>query len=102
WFLCREFAFDGQRLVQAVCATFKRRATAVPHDVPTGLTESFATDATKQTQWRAFLRRSRVTGEEHTLQAVAATISPFVLPVLQAANMDGAKVSSWPPGGPWS
>lgn len=27
WFLCREFASDGQRLVQAVRATFERRAT---------------------------------------------------------------------------
>lgn len=101
WFLCREFAFDGPRLVQAIRATFERRATALPEGVPPGLTESFATDATKQTQWKAFLRRSRVTDDDHTLQEVVATISPFLLPALQAAREDGA-LSEWPPGGPWS
>lgn len=37
-----------------------RRQTAVPSNQPIGLSEVFANDATKQLQWRAFLKKNKL------------------------------------------
>ncbi len=42
-------------LTQAIRATFNRRATPLPNGITFGLTEGFAQDRRKQTQWQAFL-----------------------------------------------
>jgi predicted nucleotidyltransferase component of viral defense system len=60
WFLSREFAFQGQPLVDAIRSTFDRRDTTIPRMSPVALTGTFALDATKGIQWSAFLERSRV------------------------------------------
>ena len=43
-----------------VYATFLRRKTALPEEVPDGLSGGFAEDKTKQNQWNAFVRRTRL------------------------------------------
>ena len=55
WILSRYTEFDGDTLRRAIRATFDRRKTTLPPDVPFGLTDGFAQDAEKQTQWQAFL-----------------------------------------------
>ena len=45
-------------LAMAIAATFERRGTAVPQDLPIGLSEEFASDAQKQLQWKAFLSKN--------------------------------------------
>jgi hypothetical protein len=101
WFLCREFPFEGVPLARAVKATFERRSTPLPEEVPPALSTTFTGDATKQTQWKAFLKRSRVADAGLTLAEVVETIAPFVVPVLEAAR-GGAPLTDWPPGGPWA
>lgn len=59
--LVREGVMDRSTLATAIHATFARRGTPLFDDVPFGLTESFANDPGKQSQWNAFLRRSRLT-----------------------------------------
>lgn len=44
---------DSATLRRAITATFVRRATALPTTTPIGLSD--ATDATRETQWRAFV-----------------------------------------------
>jgi hypothetical protein len=101
WFLCREFPFEGMQLARAVKATFERRSTPIPDEVPLALSTTFTGDAAKQTQWTAFLKRSRVTAATLTLADIVETIGPFLLPVLDAARA-GTTLSVWPPGGPWA
>ncbi|UVK49997.1 nucleotidyl transferase AbiEii/AbiGii toxin family protein (plasmid) [Mesorhizobium sp. AR02] len=55
WILSRSFTFDDDRLPRAISATFARRGTAIPQDLPDALTPAFAEDAQKQRQWRAFV-----------------------------------------------
>jgi predicted nucleotidyltransferase component of viral defense system len=74
--LLREGAMDTPVLADAIRATFLRRATALPQGVPFGLTDAFATDAQKQSQWNAFLRRNRLVAPG--LKAVADEIRTFV------------------------
>src|SRR5215210_5290390 len=52
------FPFDGALLARAIRATFARRLTALPHGLPVALTDAFANDASKRTQWTAFVRKA--------------------------------------------
>lgn len=60
WVLMTEGTLDLAELRRAIAATFERRKLAMPHGIPTGLSASFSDDATKQTQWRAFLKKNRL------------------------------------------
>lgn len=55
WVLSRAFAFDDDRLPRAIAATFARRKTPVPVDLPDALSPAFAADAGKRAQWQAFV-----------------------------------------------
>jgi len=55
WILSKVFAFDSDRLGRAVAATFARRRTAIPTQLPDALTPAFAEDPLKQRQWAAFV-----------------------------------------------
>ena len=101
WHLAQHDAFEGQSLCDAVRATFARRGTALPETTPFALTDEFAADAGKQTQWRAFASRGRLSADA-SLGEVALVLRLFLLPVLDAARRDGAFDAAWTPGGPWS
>ncbi len=79
----RTFAFDGT-LATAVAATFDRRGTPVPTELPIGLSDAFAADTVKRTQWTAFLRKA---GGESDLElgAVIASLRAWLWPVLEQA-----------------
>lgn len=51
--LSRHSAVDGRVLSNAIRATFARRETPLPAALPFALSDGFAQDAQKQTQWRA-------------------------------------------------
>jgi len=54
WMLMSAFDLEPTRLRRAIVATFTRRSTVIPTEVPDGLSEAFATDLAKQRQWDAF------------------------------------------------
>jgi predicted nucleotidyltransferase component of viral defense system len=58
--LVREGEFDMLVAAEAIAATFDRRKTKLPDDTPLGLSEEFAYDQGKRTQWSAFLNRNRL------------------------------------------
>ncbi len=80
WLLSRQFDFDGPLLAQAVQRTFANRGTAMVTD-PIAFTTAFASDPTKQAQWKAFLRKSpsrwRPQGFDHVVSAVADFLRPI-------------------------
>jgi predicted nucleotidyltransferase component of viral defense system len=71
WILSRSYAFDAERLCRAIAATFERRGTAIPEDLPDALTPAFSTNATKQSQWEAFARD--LAAEVPSLEVIVAT-----------------------------
>jgi len=75
--LVREGAMDHATLVDAIRATFQRRATALPDGVPFGLTVTFSKDTQKQAQWTAFLRRNQLAAGE--LAKVVNDLRTFVI-----------------------
>ena len=60
WVLLHDTTTDDAELLRAIEATFARRNTATPGTPPIGLSDAFADDATKQVQWRAFLKKNKL------------------------------------------
>lgn len=100
-FLSATFAFEGVELGVAIGATFTRRRTPLPDDIPTALTDGFAKDPAKEAQWKAFLRRSRLEVEQLSLSTVVAGLRGFLLPPLGALAAGEGFELIWRPGGPW-
>lgn len=56
WIISETFDIDHSRLAQAISATFARRGTMIPEDIPDGLSPEFADDPAKRQQWESFKR----------------------------------------------
>jgi hypothetical protein len=101
WFLTQYFEFQGDILKQALIATFQRRSTPMPDQIPLALTPEFATDTRKQTQWKAFLRKGRLQSATPSLDEVVVTLHEFLMPVVRAISDDQDFNSMWKGSGSW-
>jgi predicted nucleotidyltransferase component of viral defense system len=99
WVLAQRFEFDSATLAAAIQATFKTRRTTLPAS-PLALQADFYELPAKQTQWRAFLRKSGLKAES-SLEGIIEVIREFVMPVLDGILKGNAEKKLWQPGGPW-
>jgi Nucleotidyl transferase AbiEii toxin, Type IV TA system len=83
--LGHEGALENETLAEAIRATFARRGTPLPIELPLGLSDEFV--AAKQTQWNAFLRKNRLNAPD--LGQVVIDLRMFLLPVLKMATKTG-------------
>jgi predicted nucleotidyltransferase component of viral defense system len=83
WLLSQSFPFDDDRLARAIAATFERRETEIPADLPDALTPAFAEDEQKQRQWNAFLEN--VALRPGSLPEVIEGVAGFIMPHAIAA-----------------
>jgi predicted nucleotidyltransferase component of viral defense system len=102
WFLAQEFNFSGERLSQAIRATFERRKTPLPTTSPVALTEVFSRDSVKNTQWQAFVRRSDLAQTAPNLAPLIDGLNPLLIPPLTAVGQGNVFTATWRKGGPWS
>ena len=58
---------DWEVAAKALARTFARRGTAVPAEIPEGLSDAFAADPSKRIQWASFLRKNRLSAGERSL-----------------------------------
>jgi hypothetical protein len=61
WLLSGQFNFVGRTLALAIERTFTTRGTSISAD-PVALTEDFAKETSRQTQWQGFVRKNRLQG----------------------------------------
>ncbi|MEO8352055.1 MAG: nucleotidyl transferase AbiEii/AbiGii toxin family protein, partial [Chthoniobacteraceae bacterium] len=92
--LAHEFEFGGAQLAAAIRATFHRRQTGLPTERPLGLSEDFAVDTSKRTQWSAFRRRQFITDAPAELTDAVTLVRAFVEPVLMAAAAEKEYLSN--------
>ena len=78
---------DPTILASAIAATFTRRGTALPAELPIGLTDEFANDASRQALWTAFLRKNELTAVP--LQDVVSAMRTKLQPGLAQAVLVG-------------
>jgi hypothetical protein len=102
WVLALVFEFDGATLGQAVRATFNRRQTDLPKTVPLPLTDEFAQDGSKRTQWTAFIRRGRLVVKAPEFGQVVGMLHSFLWPVSAALVADEPFEERWKAGGHWT
>lgn len=57
---------DADLLAQAIKATFERRGMTVPAELPVGLTDEFAHDASRQALWQSFVKKNELDPEPLT------------------------------------
>ena len=93
--------FDGAVLAESIAATFARRQTEVPRELPLALTREFAEIPGKSAQWAGFTRRLIGGVSPPGLADVIDTIAEFAGPVLLAIARDERFGGTWRPGGPW-
>ncbi len=82
WMLLKDAKDCTSELKQALQATFRRRGTRVPHDIPTAWTPTFA--ERQSPAWEAFLKRSRLRAP--SLKEVVHHMRAFLWPCLQATG----------------
>lgn len=78
WVLSRRYEFSSDRLARAIAATFARRKTEIPQDLPDALTSAFASDPMKRQQWDAF--RRDLSEESLELAEVVGDLAAFLMP----------------------
>jgi len=89
WLLSERFDFDRVILRTAVERTFARRETIMPQILPDALTAAFYGNPMKQSQWRAFLRKTSLEFVE--LSDVVERLAEFLAPVLS----DDGRLAVW-------
>ena len=102
WTLRNTFAFEGVVLQKAIETTFVHRKTSIPNEIPIALTREFATDARKNQQWQAFLRRNHLMAEDVLLPQIIDELHEFLVPILYALQQRILFDRHWQAGGPWS
>ena len=83
WRLTQEHQFKGDGLARAIAATFARRKTAIPAELPNGLTKAFADDPAKQQLWKAFAKN--IGAELPPLGEVIEELAAFLMAAAVAA-----------------
>lgn len=85
WMLSRS-GIGEESLAKAVQATFEHRGTAVPRDVPPGLSPTYAQNPDRVKQWGALLRRVNAAACPSSLEAVLFELALYVMPVFARAG----------------
>lgn len=101
WMLAQTGEFEGDALSRAVGRTFDRRGTLLSSD-PLCFSESFGKSESKTVQWRAFLRRNKLTDAPDSFADVIELIAKFLQPVAHAAAVDQPMKATWKAGGEWT
>jgi predicted nucleotidyltransferase component of viral defense system len=78
WVLSRNYEFEGDRLARAIAATFARRKTEIPSELPDALTPAFAEDPAKIQQWNSFV--ADVAFQPGSLADVVRDLAAFLMP----------------------
>ncbi|HRX49263.1 MAG TPA: nucleotidyl transferase AbiEii/AbiGii toxin family protein [Spirochaetota bacterium] len=94
------FNFDGRILSDSIRSTFNNRETEIPVE-PVFLQDSFREDPLKQTQWKAFIRKTGVDNKIADFKDTVSHIEGFIKPVLTAIVEDKSFDYKWKSGGPW-
>lgn len=94
-------SFDLRTLADAIRSTFERRGTAIPPELPEGLTQTYVEGPGRELQWRSFLEKSGVANIPDELGSIVESIATFLEPAMAEARGEETEARRWPPGGPW-
>jgi len=99
--LAQRFEFENATLAAAIQATFETRRTPLPTSLPLAFGADFHQSPNKQTQWKAFLKKSGL-ATKPSLEQTIRIIREFVMPIVEGISKGDREKKTWPPGGPWT
>jgi len=100
WLLSKQFDFNGHILAEAIRKTFKIRKTEMPAH-PLIFNTYFSQDQTRETQWRAFLKKTVSAEMPHSFNEVMTEIKSFLFPLSSALAGQKSIQKKWIAPGPW-
>jgi predicted nucleotidyltransferase component of viral defense system len=86
YILLNYMKLDDDVLAEAIRATFQRRKIELPSELPVAFTPDFLADGNKETQWRAFLNRSKLSEFSFSIAEVLNALRERLWPILQKAK----------------
>jgi len=84
--LLRDGGLHDESVVEAIEATFQRRQTPLPSEIPPGLSDEFGTDERARRLWREFLRPMQIDDMPSNFAAVVEEVRERIWPVLVRAR----------------
>ena len=100
WLLSHTFDFDGEVLAEAVNRTFKNRKTDLNTE-PAVFDPSFGKDSSKQAQWQAFVKKTRLSNAPGEFNAVLTDMKMFLGPLITSLVDRQPFHGKWKASGPW-
>lgn len=84
WIISKAFDIDQSLLAQSIAATFVRRGTEIPIEIPDGLSPIFSNDPLKRQLWNRLVGDLEI--NPHSLEDIVAELADFLMPVATSAN----------------
>jgi hypothetical protein len=84
--LLNHMVIEDDLLTEVIRATFHRRKTELPSELPIVFTPDFLDDGVKEIQWRAFLNRSTLSDFGLSIAEVLDVLRERLWPILQKAR----------------
>jgi hypothetical protein len=85
WRINRTMALPREDLIEALRATFSRRGTEIPTDIPPGLADEFA-GVSRSRMWDAFIARNELDAGGASLVDVLQELRSYYWPFILAAE----------------
>ena len=102
WVTTRTFPFDLSSLIEAVGGTLRRRETAIPTEMPVGLTEAFTKIVEERGLWKGFLRRNPPTLQPPPFADLQEELQRFFGVVITGLTLPEGATGRWDPdSGTW-
>ena len=95
WIMSKQFNFDGSLLTEAIAATFERRKTPLPDDLPLALTEDFSGDTTISQRWKAFVNKLKQSADTPPLNQIISEIKEFLFLPLERVKVGQTLDKKW-------
>ncbi len=100
WLMARMFDFGGEDLAKAIKKTFNQRKTEIIVH-PQVFDAGFCSNENKQTQWKAFLGKSKLVNAHEDFCKIVADIEKFLIPVLEAITIGKELKKKWGASDNW-
>ncbi len=100
WVLSLTFDFKGRIIAEAVERTFEKRNTPVTLDAYL-FNPAFSNDESKDIQWKAFLRRTRLINAPESFLEIVDAVKRFLEPIAVSLAEGRVFNSNWSAPGPW-
>ena len=95
WIMSKQFDFDGPLLTKAIAATFQKRKTTLPQDLPPALTDDFSSDTVTSQRWKAFANKLGQSSHIPPLNEVVHELKDFLMMPLEHAKKNSPFNKKW-------